>query len=425
MLYSLYDKKMSALEPMMNSAKITRSLLSHPSNPWSWTTQGRMVSASVDVIESLSTLRPKPQWNLDSIMIGKNEVKVKNEVIEERSFCSLRRFSLQGDLPNDQANKPRETILVLAPMSGHFATLLRDTVKRLLQNADVYITDWKDAKHVPLEEGHFGLNQYIDYIRDFLSIIGTHKDGKAGGCHCVAVCQPAPILMMATALMAEDNNPFTPRSITLMGGPIDARAASTLVTQLAENRPISWFKQNNVHVVPNRYEGSNRHVYPGFLQLRAFWSMNPARHNMAHWNIFKHLVEGDGESAEKTQGFYDEYMAVLDVTAEFYLETVYHIFQKHSLALGTMEYHNRLIDLSKIKQVGLLTVEASLDDISAPGQTIAAHALCPNIPEDMKKVFLAEGVGHYGIFNGRRWRDTIAPQIESFIQEINLKFQNN
>ncbi|MFK7866658.1 MAG: polyhydroxyalkanoate depolymerase [Alphaproteobacteria bacterium] len=421
MLYTLHDMKQGVLEPMMLGAKTSRQIFNHPANPWAWTLQARMMNAGMDVMESLSKSRGKPEWDLNKITHDGKEYAVEQTVVDHKAFCELRKFSLKRDAAAKQP-AARKQIFVLAPMSGHFSTLLRDTIKRLLVDADVFITDWFDAKHVPLDQGRFGVEEYILYIQAFLETIGPHQDGKDGGCHGIAVCQPAPLLLAATALMAANNSPYTPRTITLMGGPVDASAAPTLVTQLAENRPISWFEHHNVHHVPARYEGAGRRVYPGFLQLRAFWSMNPARHNMAHWNMFKHLIKGNDDSAERTQDFYNEYMAVLDVTAEFYLETVHHIFKKHSLRDGTMTVGDQKIDLAAIEKVGILTVEGELDDISAPGQTMAAHALCPNVKSDYKKNILVEKAGHYGIFNGRKWRDHVAPAIIDFMGMMDQEF---
>ena len=419
MLYSLYDMKTQAMAPFLQGARIARSVFSHPANPWAWTMQGRMVSAGVNVLESLVNERQKPEWHIPFVKIDGEKIQVYHEIVMDSPFCALRRFSLQK-----QFKTKRKAIFLLAPMSGHYATLLRDTVRRLLVDADIYITDWHNARNVPLSAGNFGLSDYIKILIESLEKIGDNSDMRART-HCIAVCQPAPLLLAATAILAAKNHKNTPQSITLMGGPIDTRAASTLVTRLAENRPLSWFKHTNIHPVPNQYKGRGRHVYPGFVQLRAFWSMNPARHNMAHWNMFKHLVRGDEESASKSQEFYNEYMAVMDVPAEFYLETIHHIFQNHSLAEGKFSYENAKVDLSAIERVGVMTVEGMLDDISAPGQTVAAHELCPNVPDAYRRQFLVEEVGHYGIFNGRKWREVIAPNILTFMNEIDQMKETN
>lgn len=412
-MYSLYDIEHQAAEPFMRYSKMLHSSVSNPLNPLSWTLAGRMVGAGIEVFDSLTSVRGKPEWQINTVKIKGQQQAIAQTVLQDLPFAEIRRFSLA----KADASRPAP-VLIVAPMSGHYATLLRDTVRRILEERDVIITDWKNARDVPLEHGNFGVNHYMDYIHYALEAIGPHQEG-GGGAHAIAVCQPAPLLLAMSAVLAEDQSPVTPRSLTLMGGPVNTRAASTLVTQLAENRPLSWFRHQNIHRVPARYEGSGRLVYPGFLQLIAFWSMNPARHGGAHWKMFKQLVRGDDESAERTRDFYDEYMAVLDVTGEFYLETVNLIFQKHSLPKCEFRYHrNRLVKPSSLTKTGLLTIEGELDDISAPGQTIGAHELCPQIPDAWQEHILQKGVGHYGIFNGRRWREAIAPRILDFMARI-------
>ena len=415
MLYAMHDLRQRVLAPVFANARLASSLISHPANPLSYTPQVRMMNAGLEVMQSLWEERKKPEWGIEQISMDGKTYPVIQEVVEDKEFCQLLKFHIPS------RRKPRK-ILVLAPLSGHFSTLLRDTVKRLLQDSEVYITDWKDAKHVPLDAGRFGLEDYLGYIIDFLTRIEPINDKIGGGVHAMAVCQPAPLLLAAVAILNARKSVVTPRSMILMGGPVDTKASPTLVTQLAENRPLSWFKQHNIHTVPRHFAGEGRAVYPGFMQLRAFWSMNPARHNMAHWNMFQHLVRGDGDNADKTRDFYDEYMAVLDVTEEFFIETIDHIFQRRTLISGNMDYQGEKLDCKAITHTALLTIEGELDDISAPGQTLAAHAMCPNIPAHHKHHLLVDKVGHYGIFNGRRWRTQIAPKIIDFMDVIDKDF---
>jgi poly(3-hydroxybutyrate) depolymerase len=362
------------------------------------------------VVESLLAERGKADWNIDSVTSGGKDYPVSIDVATERPFGDLVHFRKVGA----RSNQPR--VLLVAPMSGHFATLLRDTVRAMLNEHDVWITDWRDAAEVPLEEGTFGLEDYISYVMDFLGHL--HEEAPDRPVHVMAVCQPAPLVLAATALLADAKAPQTPSSMILMGGPVDTGAAPTAVTRMAENRSMSWFQRHVIHHVPARFPGSNRQVYPGFLQLRAFMSMNPARHAGAHWTMFRHLSRGDGESAERTQAFYDEYMSVADVPADFFLETVDHVFKRRSLANGTLTWNGTRVRPEAITDIGLMTIEGELDDISAPAQTEAAHDICPAIPEALREHLMQPNVGHYGIFNGRRWREEICPQIGSFIRRI-------
>jgi poly(3-hydroxybutyrate) depolymerase len=302
--------------------------------------------------------------------------------------------------------------LIVAPMSGHYATLLRGTVERLLPTCDVYITDWRDAKLVPTSDGHFDLDDYIDYLIEFLELIGTKTKERP---HLLAVCQPAVPAFAATCLMGEDKNPYRPKSLTMMGGPIDTRKAPTAVNTLATQRPFAWFEQNVIATVPMIYPGAGRKVYPGFLQLAGFMTMNLGSHLISHWEMFKHLVVGDEESAASTQNFYDEYRSVCDMTAEFYLQTVDAVFQRHLLPDGELEHRGRTVKPSAIRDTALLAIEGERDDISGLGQTKAALEIATKVPAPKKKYFMAKDVGHYGIFNGRKWRERIAPVVEKFI----------
>ncbi len=405
----MHDARHRALQPARWMAEATRLAFINPFLPISHTPMGRVIAAGSKVLEDLLSEYPKPEWQIDETVIDGETIAVTPKPVLSLPFCDLLHFERATKTKRDDP-----PVFLAAPMSGHYATLLRGTVKALLPNHDVYITDWRDARMVPTTEGRFGLDEYIDTVMHCLEDIWK-RHGKRRA-HAMAVCQPAPLVLATAALMAEDALPHRPASMTLMGGPIDTGASPTVVTQMAENRPLTWFKSHLVHRVPPRFPGGNRQVYPGFMQLRAFWSMQPARHAGAHWKMFEHLVEGDGESAEKTRAFYDEYMAVMDVTADFYLETVDHIFKRRSIPNGTFSWNGRQVNMAAIDDIALLTIEGGLDDISAPGQTKAAHGLCPNIPDDSRDHLLQDGVGHYGIFNGRVWRETICPHIAGFIR---------
>lgn len=352
-----------------------------------------MISAGADVFSSVAKRRGKPAWNIGATM----------ETIETRPFSRLLRFSR----PDRDNAVPR--ILLVAPMSGHFATLLRGTVEALVAEHDVYVTDWADAREVPLSAGSFDLDSYIAYVLAYLRLLGPDV-------HAIAVCQPAPAVLAAVALLAAENDPAQPRSMTLMGGPIDTRLAPTAPTKIADAYPLDWFEREWTTTVPGYYRGAGRRVYPGFTQLGAFLSMNPSRHIDAHINMYNELVHGDGESAAARQRFYDEYLSVMDITADYYLQTIDCIFQRQTLARGTMTWRGRPVEPGAIRATALMTVEGELDDISAPPQTYAAHALCSSLPSDKRDHLLQPGVGHYGIFNGRRWREAILPRIAAFIR---------
>ena len=351
------------------------------------------MSASADVFTGLTKRRGKPAWNLPAAV----------ETIDERPFGRLIHFTTAA-----RHADPR--VLLVAPMSGHYATLLRGTVEALIGSHDVYVTDWKDARDVPASAGRFDLDDYIAYVMDYLRILGP-------GVHVIAVCQPAPAVLAAVALMAAGGDPAQPRSMTLMGGPIDVRVSPTAPTELAASKPLSWFDETLTARVPQWYAGAGRRVYPGFMQIGAFMAMNPERHRDAHWEIFQHLVRGDGDSAQKHRSFYDEYLSVMDITAEFYLQTVDEVFQRATIASGTKTWRGRAVDLSVIRSTALMTVEGELDDISAPGQTIAAHALCSGIPLERQENYVQPGAGHYGIFSGTKWRTEIEPRIAAFIRK--------
>jgi poly(3-hydroxybutyrate) depolymerase len=379
--------------------------LNNPSNPFGYSAMGPLVAASLEVFAHASAPRGKPEFGIESVHIRGKDVPVNEEILLRKPFGQLKHFYREG---HDEGAH----LLIVAPMSGHYATLLRGTVQRLLPHFDVYITDWRDAKSVPLSDGHFDLDDYIDYLIEFLDLIGT-KTGERP--HLLAVCQPAVPAFAATALMAADKNPHRPKTLTMMGGPIDTRQAPTAVNTLATQRPFAWFEQNVIATVPMIYPGAGRKVYPGFLQLAGFMTMNLGSHLISHWEMFKHLVEGDDEAAESTQAFYDEYRSVCDMTAEFYLQTVNVVFQQHLLPKGEMEHRGRLVDPKAIRDTALLAIEGERDDISGIGQTKAALDIATRVPTKKKQYLLAKDVGHYGIFNGRKWREKIAPVVEKFI----------
>ncbi|MEM6901975.1 MAG: polyhydroxyalkanoate depolymerase [Pseudomonadota bacterium] len=407
MLYHLYDMNQAALAPMRLAAEVTQAAFQHPMFPLSYTQLGRTVAAGAEMFERTTRRFAKPDFELATTKIDGREVAVTEQIVAEKPFCRLMRFAR-----DTKRNDPK--LLIVAPISGHHATLLRGTVEALLPHHDVYITDWIDARHVPLIDGVFNLDSYIDYVIDFLSIIGPDA-------HVMAVCQPAVPVLAAVSVMADQDMPHQPRSMTLMGGPIDTREAETAVTKFAEQRPMSWFERNVLAVVPPYYKGAGRVVYPGFLQLSGFMSMNMDRHIGAHLKMFQHLVKGDGESAAAHRKFYDEYLSVMDLPAEFYLDTVQKVFKEHSLPRGAMRHRGDPVDPSKIRKTALMTIEGELDDISAVGQTVAAHRLCRNLPETMKRHHLQKSVGHYGIFNGRRWREQIMPRVRDFIRDNDAK----
>jgi poly(3-hydroxybutyrate) depolymerase len=405
LLYDAYEVQRSLLAGASKLAGLGAGWLNNPANPWGYTSMGPVVAASLEVFANAAAARGKPEFGIDSVRIGGKDVPVKEEILLRKPFGQLKHFYREG---HDEGPH----LLIVAPMSGHYATLLRGTVERLLPSADVYITDWRDAKLVPTDEGSFDLDDYIDYLIEFMELIGT-KTGQRP--HLLAVCQPAVPAFAATALMNEDKNRWRPKSLTMMGGPIDTREAPTAVNTLATQRPFSWFEQNVVATVPMIYPGAGRKVYPGFLQLAGFMTMNLGSHLVSHWEMFKHLVVGDEESAASTQKFYDEYRSVCDMTAEFYLQTVDVVFQQHQLPKGEMEHRGRLVRPNAIRDTALLAIEGERDDISGIGQTKAALDIATKLPKAKKEYFLAPDVGHYGIFNGRKWRERIAPVVEKFI----------
>ncbi len=403
MIYTLYDAGYMAFAPMRWMAEAASTAFRLPFAPISYTDFGRNVAAGADVLGGVLRRRAKPEWSIRPVTVAGEIVPVEEAAVARRPFCVLKRFRAE-------VARTVPKVLLVAPLSGHHATLLRDTVQSLVRDHEVFVTDWIDARLVPLDQGNFGLDAYIAHVLDFMRLLQPDL-------HVMAVCQPAPPVLAAVSLLAAGNDPAQPLSMTLMGGPIDCRAAATAATELAERFPLSWFEKNVIATVPAWYPGRLRRVYPGFVQLGAFLAMNPDRHMKAHVDMFHHLVRGDGESAAAQQRFYDEYLAVLDVTAEYYLETVQTVFQEHRLATGRMTWAGHKVDPAAIRRTALMTVEGELDDISAPGQTVAAHALCANLPAERKRHLLQPSVGHFGIFNGRRWRTEIFPQVAAFIAD--------
>jgi len=394
------------MAPLRAGADLMRQACNNPLNPLSNTAFGRSLDAGFEVFERLTRRYGKPEFGISRADVDGKAVDVVEEVVWTKPFCRLIHFN--RSLPEERPADPK--ILLVAPMSGHYATLLRGTVDALLPHADIYITDWIDARTVLLTEGRFDLDDYISYVIEMLHHLGE-------GTHVVAVCQPSVPVLAAVALMEADQDRFAPASMTLMGGPIDTRINPTGVNELAKAKPIEWFRDSVVMPVPWPQPGFGRSVYPGFLQLSGFMSMNLDRHMIAHKDFYLNLVKNDGDSAEKHREFYDEYLAVMDLTAEFYLQTVETVFIEHALPKGTMMHKGRAVDPAAIRNVALFTVEGENDDISGVGQTRAAHDLCMNLPQEKRRHYMQPDVGHYGVFNGSRFRNEIVPQMVAFFQE--------
>jgi poly(3-hydroxybutyrate) depolymerase len=388
MLYSLYEAQHTALAPWRSLAELSHGWFSHPFSPFAHLPMSKRLAASSDLFLRVTGRYAKPEWNIGEYTVA-----------DDRPFCKLLHFG-------NQPGKPK--VLVVAPLSGHHSTLLRDTVRSLLEAHDVWVTDWVDARMVPLSAGPFHLADYIDYVRSWITQLSPELN-------VISVCQPTVPVLAAVSLQAHAGL-ATPKVMVMMGGPIDARRSPTAVNNLATKKSYSWFEQTLIHRVPSKYPGYMRRVYPGFLQHLGFVAMNPDRHVDAHWDYFNHLMLGDDESAEKHRDFYDEYNAVLDLPAEYYLETVRTVFQEFALPKGRMFVREELVRPQAIRDTALLTIEGELDDISGNGQTEAAHQLCLNIPRARREHFLARGVGHYGIFSGRRWRDIVFPKVRDFIK---------
>jgi poly(3-hydroxybutyrate) depolymerase len=401
LIYDAYEMQRSLLAGASTLANIGAGWMQNPVNPFAYSHMGPIVGSALDVFAHASAPRGKPEFGIDRVIVDGRTVPVSEEVVLRKPFGQLKHFRREGieDGPK---------LLIVAPMSGHYATLLRGTVERMLPGHDVFITDWRDAKLVPPEAGRFDLDDYIDYLVEFLAAIGP-------GAHMLAVCQPSVPAYAAACLMSADRHPCRPKTLTMMGGPIDTRQAPTAVNTLATQRPYAWFERNVVATVPYLYPGAGRQVYPGFLQLAGFMTMNLGNHLVSHFEMFKHLVQGDGESAEATKDFYGEYRAVCDMTAEFYLQTVDVVFQRHLLPKGELTHRGRRVDPAALRDVALLAIEGERDDISGVGQTKAALTISKRLPPRLKRYHLATGVGHYGIFHGSKWRNLIAPVVEEWI----------
>jgi poly(3-hydroxybutyrate) depolymerase len=395
MLYSLYETQHAWLTPLRLIAEAQRGWFAHPFMPWADVPLAKQLAASNDLFLRVTQRYEKPEWRIGGADI---------EVALCKPFCKLLHFT-----PAARRGRAVPKVLVVAPLSGHHATLLRDTVRTLLAEHDVWVTDWVDARRVPLAAGPFHLADYVDYVREFIRLLSPDA-------HVISVCQPTVPVLCAIALMAEGREPQQPKTMVMMGGPIDARKSPTAVNNLAMTRPLSWFERHVIHRVPARYPGYHRRVYPGFLQHLGFVAMNPDRHLNAHTDYFNHLLQGDDESAERHRDFYDEYNAVIDLPAEYYLDTVKAVFQDFALPKGRMFIRDRLVRPQTIRDTALLTIEGELDDISGNGQTEAAHLLCLNIDKGRREHYLAPRVGHYGIFSGRRWREMIYPRVRDFIR---------
>ena len=407
MLYDAYEVQRSFLAGASKLAGLGAGWLSNPANPFAYNSMGPLVGASLEVFAHASAPRGKPEFGIETVQVGRKQVAVHEEIALRKPFGQLKHFRREGV-------ETGPSLLIVAPMSGHYATLLRGTVARMLPSFDVYITDWRDAKLVPLSDGGFNLDDYIDYLVEFLDHIGEETGERA---HMLAVCRPSVPAFAATALMNADKSRWRPKTLTMMGGPIDTREAPTAVNTLATQRPHAWFQNNVIATVPMIYPGAGRQVYPGFLQLAGFMTMNLGSHLISHWEMFKHLVVGDDESADATQEFYAEYRAVCDMTAEFYLQTVDAVFQRHLLPDGKLMHRGRRVDPAAIRDTALLAIEGERDDISGLGQTKAALDIATRLPAARKQYFMARDVGHYGIFNGRKWRERIAPVVEKWIAE--------
>lgn len=408
MLYNAYELQRTMLSGAAAWASVGAELLANPALPMGYFGFGPVMASALDVFAHAAAPRGKPAFDIEDVTTGGKTWPVTESIVLHRPFGNLLRFDHPG-LPKDAPK-----LLIVAPMSGHFATLLRGTVARMLESCEVYITDWADAKMVPAAAGHFDLDDYIDYLIGFLEHIGP-------GTHMLAVCQPSVPAFAAAAIMGKQEHPCRPATLTMMGGPVDTREAPTSVNDVAMDQPLSWFENNVIATVPLAYPGAGRRVYPGFLQLAGFMAMNLGSHMMSHYGMFKHLVEGDGEGVASTKAFYDEYRSVCDMTADYYLQTIEHVFQKHSLPKGEFVHRGERIDPSAIRDTALLAVEGERDDISGIGQTRAALTLATHLSESRKKYLLAENVGHYGIFNGSKWRTRIAPVLEDWIHQHSRK----
>ena len=416
MLYTIYEAQRSLMEPFAELAQVASKMFSNPQTPFSQTSMAQRMAAGYDLMYRLGKDYEKPQFGLATVKVDGVEVAIHERVEVDKPFCELRRFKRFSDDPPTLATlKTQPVVLIVAPLSGHYATLLRDTVKTMLSGHKVYITDWKNARLVPTSEGEFHLDDYVNYVQEFI----RHLQSIYGNCHVMSVCQPTVPVLAAISLMASRGEK-TPLTMTMMGGPIDARRSPTAVNNLATQHNIEWFENNVIYRVPEKFPGSGRRVYPGFMQHSGFVAMNPDRHAKSHYDYFKDLVRGDDASAEAHRKFYDEYNAVLDMDADYYLETIETVFQKYRLVEGTWDVKSPEGNLERVRPqdittTALLTVEGELDDISGSGQTEAAQDICSGIPKEDRSHMEVTGAGHYGIFSGRRWRDLVYPRVREFV----------
>ncbi len=420
MLYQIYETQRSLMEPFADFALAASKLYASPASIFGHAPLSQRVSAGLELMHRLAKDYEKPEFNIRTVHVGKVEIAIHERVEIDKPFCELRRFKRFTDDPETLTKlKGQPAVLIVAPLSGHYSTLLRDTVKTMLKDHKVYVTDWKNARMVPLAEGEFHLDDYANYVQEFI----RHLQGKYGNCHVISVCQPTVPVFAAISLMASRGE-TTPLSMVMMGGPIDARLSPTSVNNLATTKPYEWFENNVIYRVPSSFKGVNRRVYPGFLQHTGFVAMNPDRHANSHYDYFKDLIKGDDASTEAHRKFYDEYNAVLDMDADYYLETIKTVFQEFKLVNGTWDVMSPAGKLERvipgdIKTTAVMTVEGELDDISGAGQTRAALAMCSSVPKSQKTHLEAKGAGHYGIFSGRRWRDHVYPAVQAFIHEHN------
>jgi poly(3-hydroxybutyrate) depolymerase len=418
MLYQIYEANRSLMEPFADFAQAASKLYSNPLTPLGQAPFAQRLSASYDLIYRLWKDYAKPEFGITTVDVDGVDVAIHERVEIDKPFCELRRFKRFSDDPATLTKlKTQPAVLIVAPLSGHYATLLRDTVKTMLKDHKVYITDWKNARNVPMEQGEFHLDDYVHYVEEFI----RHLQKTYGNCHVMSVCQPTVPVLAAVSLMASRGE-VTPLTMTMMGGPIDARKSPTAVNNLAMNKSYEWFENNVIYRVPPNFPGVGRPVYPGFLQYTGFVAMNPDRHLVSHYDYFRNLIRGDDASAEAHRQFYDEYNAVLDMDAHYYLETIRVVFQDFDLVNGTWDVISEDGELERvrpqdIKTTAHLTIEGELDDISGAGQTEAAHELCTGVPKSRQKHIEVKGAGHYGIFAGRRWRDIVYPQVRDFIKQ--------
>ncbi|MFN3583549.1 polyhydroxyalkanoate depolymerase [Phenylobacterium sp.] len=412
MLYSLYEAGYYASTPLRFAALANRQFWSSPLNPAADTDLGRRLFAVSDLYANLTRRYGKPAWGIDSVEVDGQPVRVRAVEVWSTPWCKLTHFVRDmSDMRRAGRRGLEPAVLIVAPLSGHYATLLRGTVQAFLQDHEVFITEWVNARDVPVLEGRFDFHDYIDHVREMLRVLGPRP-------HVVAVCQPGPPVLAAAALMSEDGEESRPASMTFMGSPIDARLSPTVTNRLAEERPFAWFQSNMIYTVPGPYPGMGRRVYPGFVQLASFMSMNLEKHQEAHRRYLAHLMDGDGDSADKHLEFYDEYLSVLDLTEEFYLQTVDVVFQRYLLPKGELVHRGRPVRPERIGDIGLMTVEGENDDISGIGQTQAAHDLCSGIPAALKEDWVQPHVGHYGVFNGKRFREEIYPRVRAFVRRM-------